>query len=447
MKGLIEHIISEGDLVLRELTRDLKGVQAPYRIDEYRDWLQQNNFKGTVRSYPSYLRNMDKLVTSLDGYDDDFYTLVQECFEQQDFKALPALLDAYEKEMNGWLEWAKTANDPESRPAHFKDLLSAFRNYRRFLEEKAAQAKAGTAATSGCMTAGQKLFMQEEFTDWLQYTGEKQRNSAESIVSRINSLNRHFLCTLIPGKEIDMLALLPKFIAQDREKALQLLEKLESHTNNAANHPETTAIHPVTLRHMRRAFSLYVQFIEEATRECSLPCREADGENNTETAGLPLAEAATTGYEYDQLEKRFYNRLATQDRISHSKTVFYPIRFIKALFERHDKLAGMGLISSGGGNLRWLNRWIDDCIARITVLTEKGDFILADIDWLEIDPQTKKATVLLPDGQKALLLTETHRGGDRPMRASAIDHITIDHTPNIAHVLDDNPNICPLWRN
>ena len=66
MKGLIEHIISEGDLVLRELTRDLKGVQAPYRIDEYRDWLQQNNFKGTVRSYPSYLRNMDKLVTSLD---------------------------------------------------------------------------------------------------------------------------------------------------------------------------------------------------------------------------------------------------------------------------------------------------------------------------------------------------------------------------------------------
>ena len=180
MKGLIEHIIGEGDLVLRELTRDLKGVQAPYRIDEYRDWLQQNNFKGTVRSYPSYLRNMDKLVTSLDGYDDDFYTLVQECFEQQDFKALPALLDAYEKEMNGWLEWAKTANDPESRPAHFKDLLSAFRNYRRFLEEKAAQAKAGTAATSGCMTAGQKLFMQEEFTDWLQYTGEKQRNSAET---------------------------------------------------------------------------------------------------------------------------------------------------------------------------------------------------------------------------------------------------------------------------
>ena len=80
MKGLIEHIISEGDLVLRELTRDLKGIQVPYLIDEYRDWLQQNNFKGTVRSYPSYLRSMDKLVTSLDGYDDDFYTLVQECF-------------------------------------------------------------------------------------------------------------------------------------------------------------------------------------------------------------------------------------------------------------------------------------------------------------------------------------------------------------------------------
>ena len=63
------------------------------------------------------------------------------------------------------------------------------------------------------MTAGQKLFMQEEFTDWLQYTGEKQRNSAESIVSRIKSLNRHFLCRLVPGKRIDMLALLPKFLA------------------------------------------------------------------------------------------------------------------------------------------------------------------------------------------------------------------------------------------
>ena len=29
------------------------------------------------------------------------------------------------------------------------------------------------------------------------------------------------------------------------------------------------------------------------------------------------------------------------------------------------------------------------------------------------------------------------------MRASAIDHITIDHTPNIAHVLDDNAQHLP----
>ncbi len=258
MKGFIEYVINESDLVLRELRRDIEGIQAPFLIDEYREWLQQNGFKGSVRSYPSYLRSMDKLITSLDGYEDDFYTLVQICFEQKDFKALPALLDAYGKEMEGWLEWAKTADDPESRPAHFRDMLSAFRNYRQFLEEKAAQAKAGGAAPWR-MPACQKLFMQDEFTDWLQYTDDKKRNSAESIVSRIKSLNRHFLCRLVPGKRIDMLALLPKFLAQDREKALQLLGKLENRVNNAANHPEATSIHPVSLRHMRRAFSLYVQ--------------------------------------------------------------------------------------------------------------------------------------------------------------------------------------------
>ena len=165
--------------------------------------------------------------------------------------------------------------------------------------------------------------------------------------------------------------------------------------------------------------------------------------NNAENQELPLAKTATAGYEYDQLEKRFHNRLITQDRISHSKTVFYPIRFIKALFEQHDKLAGMGLISSSGGRLKWLNRWLDNCIARITVITEKGNFTLADIDWLEIDPQAKRTTVLLPDGQKALLMTETHRGDIVPMSASTLDDITIDHTPNIAHVLYDNAKHLP----
>ena len=51
--------------------------------------------------------------------------------------------------------------------------------------------------------------------------------------------------------------------------------------------------------------------------------------------------------------------------------------------------------------------------------------------------------MLLPDGQKALLMTETHREDIVPMSASTLDDITIDHTPNIAHVLDDNAKHLP----
>ena len=444
MKGLIEHIISEGDLVLREIERDVKGVEAPFLVEQFREWLQKKNLQGAVKSYPSFLKGADKLITGIGNANEDFYSLVQDCFEYEVFDKLPIIFDEYEKEMEKWTEWAKTANDDNSRPSHFRDMLSALRSYRQFIEETAENRKAGTDRPKPAQTA-KKLFMQDEFADWLQYTGQQGRSSIGSIVSRIKSLNRNFISKLIPGKTIDILALLPKFVEQDRTKTAQLLDKIESRVNKAVYNPEATAIHPVTLRNMRRSFTLYAQFIKETISGYAPdPAETSTSESNEpEEAEFPMETKETECFEYDNIESIFRFRLLTQDRISNNLAVFFPISFIGSLFKQHDKLAGLGIIDSAANATRWLNRWADDSIANITVTTEKGEFILADIDMMEIDPQAKSTTVLLPDGQKTRLLTETHQGEIVPMEAGSINSITIDHTPQIANVLNANAGKLP----
>lgn len=445
MKGLIEHIISEGDLVLREIERDVKGVEAPFLLEQFREWLQKNGIQGAVKSYPSFLKGVDKLITGIGNANEDFYSLVQDCFEYAVFDKLPIIFDEYEREMEEWTEWAKTANDDDSRPSHFRDMLSALRSYRQFIEETAKNRKAGTDRLQPAQTA-KKLFMQDEFAGWLQYTGQQGRSSIGSTVSRIKSLNRDFISKLIPGKTIDILALLPKFIGQDKTKTAQLLDKIESRVNKAVNTPEATGIHPVTLRNMRRAFTLYAQFIKETINgydATSLAVTAPTGDNETGKAEFPIEAEETECFEYDNIESTFRFRLLTQDRISNNLAVFFPISFIASLFKRHDKLAGLGIIDSDANATIWLNRWADDCIANITVITEKGEFILADIDMMEIDTQAKSTTVLLPDGQKTRLLTETHQGKVVPMEAGSINSITIDHTPQIAEILNSNARKLP----
>ena len=140
----------------------------------------------------------------------------------------------------------------------------------------------------------------------------------------------------------------------------------------------------------------------------------------------------------------FRFRLLTQDRLSNSKTLFYPIKLIRDLFTTHDQLARPGLIDSKPTAKKHLCEIMRKCIDNINVITDKGLFKFEDIKTLEIDLSSKNVTVLLKDNEKAALLTKTDKGDTEAMRASILNDISIDHVIPMAYILEDKAGELPV---
>lgn len=443
MKGFIEHLINENDKVERELARDLDNIQAPYLIEEFSNWRPESGIPEatTIQNYTSCVRSLDQLIVRFGDDDKDLHALLQYAFTHKDFDHMSGWLDEYDAEITQWLKWSKTANDPDSRPNHFSDMRAGFRCYRTFIEEQAKRVQSSAIPTTHPPTM-KSLFLEEDFKEWLKANGMKG-NSSASTVSRIKSLNQDFLCKLIPGKTVDILDQLPRFIRETEDKTSLLLDKLIARVNHATEHPQTVAIHPATLRYMRRAFFLYAQFIKEKINNRDTTETRARQEEENELEKWTISGTEATNYEYDEIENNFRQRLLSQDRISESKSIFFPIRLIRRIFTLNDTLEQLKNPNSPNLELKWLYRWADNYAATAKAITDKGMFTLADIDWLEIASQPRTTTVLLPDGKKAVLQTQTDKGETLPMEVVSLDEITIDHTPSMAEVLNTKASELP----
>lgn len=443
MKGLIEHIINENAKLEREINRNSENILAPYLLEEFKAWLPKVvDSEGTVLSYVSSMNSLDELIVPFD-VKEDFYLHIQKSFEKKEYDKIPTLLDNYEKEITEWFEWAKKADDYNIRPRHISDMRSAFRKYMQFINERILEER--NSMTTVFENSAKKMFLRKDFIQWLQDNGTCTKESAESYASRVKSLNDKFLSKLIVKKTFNFLDLLSDFIKKDESKALLLLDRLEQRVYDINVNPENYSIDESTFRYMKRAFSLYVSFIKEQLTDDTA----FSGNISEDTKEKIIKENIDINvnkirFDVDIIKDKFKFRLLTQDRLSNSKTVFYPIRLIRRIFTNHDKLVRLGLIKGKPTELKSLLDIINKGLEKINIITDKGVFKLKDIDYLDIEPQPKSVSVILKNGEQAILMTKTDTGEIERMKVSSFKDISIDHVISMSDILKENENRLPI---
>lgn len=444
MKGLAYHIISENAKIERKINRDYENISAPYLLDEFQEWLPKVvKSADTVTNYVSCINGLDQLIIPFD-VSEDFHLQLQKSFENKEYDKIPALLDNYDKEIQEWHEWAKTANDYNTQHKHISNLRTAFHKYAQFIQSKVSEAK-GSKSTV-IHTIAKNMFLRNEFIQWLCETGINSPKSAESTASRVKTLNDKFISQLVPQKNYNFLKELPNHIKQNAEKTILLLDKLEMHVYDSEVKPGDYSINASTFRYMKKAFSLYVSFIKEIIYNNYLTSDDISEDKIEESENEIEIKTNNINKIYldsKYIKDKFSLRLLTQDRLSNSKNIFYPIRLIRRIFTKHDKLVRLGIIKGKPNEMKYLFDIVHNCIDKINVITDKGTFKLQDVKTLEIDLSLKSATVILQNNKKAVLLTKTDKGETEKMRVSTFKNISIDHVVSMADILEEKANRLP----
>lgn len=448
MKGLANHIITENAKTERKINRDYENISAPYLLDEFEKWLPKVvKSANTVTNYVSSINGLDQLIVPFD-VSEDFHLQLQKSFENKEYDKIPALLENYDKEIQEWHEWAKTANDYETPHKHISNLRTAFHKYAQFIQSKVSEAK-GSKSTV-IHTIAKDMYLRNEFIEWLCETDINSLDSAKSNASRVKTLNDKFISQLVPSKNYNFLKLLPKHIKQSPEETILLLDKLEMHVYNSEVKPEDYSIKSSTFKCMQRAFNLYVSFIKETisnNRQESDNDSGSNSENKTEVTEcvteLNDNKINKVCFDHNYINDNFRLRLLTQDRLSNSKNIFYPIRLIRRLFTKQDKLARHRKINEKANYKKSLFEIIHNSIDKINVITDKGIFKLKDVKTLEIDLKQKIVTVVLKNNEKAVLMTRTDKGETEKMSVSTFRDISIDHVVPMANILEERANSLP----
>lgn len=450
MKGYIDYLISLDAEIQREIERDVLGIKVPYLAIRYKKWMVTIDEKteNVANAYISYIKSADKQLFSSE---EDFFELLPQEVEAGDIKGVSALFDKYLNVVNEWFELAKD-EDYGFSPKLVSDWRSAFRNYRRFIEEWVLPKFSGKKSDIPVMQGAnvyKQLFAGEEFLHWLTTTDEKGKTSAQSYISRLKRLNRT-LSQAISAKsqtlQGGLFSLIPIFLKAKKEgKVLGFFTLLDNMLKHAIDNNDCQWMPISSLRDALSALRKYGQFINEEFINGDSTDEEDPEEETTDISQLGFSGVTKT-YDYQTLENNFRFRLITQNRMSEGKDVFYPISIINRLFRLSSKAIAKHVERKD--DYKWFNRWIDDCIAETHVITDKGDFILAELsenNTIIINSTTKEVTVKLLDGTTARMLTQTEEATApaRFMEISQLSKIHIDHTPLICNLLSENISNLP----
>ena len=449
MEGYVDYLCASDAELQRELVRDALGIKIPYMAEMYKEWMVTTNRRteSGADAYISYVKSADRVFFTSE---EDFFYLLPKKIEAGDIKGVSSLFDKYLDVVNEWFEWAKQEEPSFSKSV--SDWRSAFRNYRRFIEERVLPKISGKKSDIPVMQGAnvhKQLFAEEEFLHWLTTTDEKGKASAQSYISRLKRLNRT-LSQAISAKsqtlQGGLFSLIPTFLkAQKEEQVLGLFTSLDKKLKYAIDNNDSQWMPIPSLRDALSALRKYGQFINEEFINGDSTDEEDPEEETIDVGRLGITGVINT-YDYQTIENNFRFRLITQNRMSEGKDVFYPISIINRLFRLSSKAIAKHVERKD--DYKWFNRWIDDCIAETQVITDKGDFILAKLsecDTITINPTTKEVTVKLLDGTTARMLTQTEEATApaRFMEISQLCKIHIDHTPLICNLLSENISNLP----
>lgn len=429
----------------REIDREIKGVEVPYLEEDYRNWAAkcQHLDPATIDKYVKYVKRADKeFFTS----EEDFFELLRERIKAGAFEEVDKVFDKYISIVTGWHDLSQE-EELDFSSSTIRNWRSALNSYRNFFVEyliPANKEKLGngdnTKPDVEVEPKKMSILGEDRFVEWMQEEGMSY-GSAHSYMSLLRGCNRDIL--LKNKRGIDFLGQIPIYLkSKNYWAAIDMLNKLISvfdgylHGDN-----KTTPQRLHKISSYRAALSKYAKFINEEMIDV-IPDEEIS--NDTEALNNEVEHAGSGTLEifnYEDLENNFTFRFNTQNRMGENMRVFYPIDILRRLFLYSQKISEKN--GNSNGNYKWFNRWVDDCVARVEVITESKRYILADLVFLSVDAKNNKVEVSLLDSKDAedrlVVLTETDVQGASPveMKVGRLRDIHIDHTPLISQVLVD----------
>lgn len=443
-KGFADMLVASARELDREIERDIKGIEVPYLEQGYRNWAVKYPHleSATIDKYVRHVKRADKeFFTS----DEDFFELLQEKIKSGKFDEVNNLFDKYIAIITKWYDLS-LKEELDLKSTTIRDWRSAFKSYRDFfieylipvMKEKLGRSDENTKPIPEVEPKKKPILGEDRFVEWMQEEGMSY-GSAHSYMSLLRGCNRDIF--LKNKRGVDFLAQIPLYLhSKNPGAAIDMLNKLISILDGYLHGDSKTTpqrLHKIS--NYRAALSKYAKFINEEMIDV-IP----DEEITNATEVLAIEEEHTDSdslaiFNYEDLENNFTFRFKTQNRMGENMHVFYPIDILRRLFLYSQKISEKN--GDSNGNYNWFNRWVDDCVAKIEVITERKRYILADLDFLSVDAKNNKVEVSLlnsEDSENGLaVLTETDVQGASPvaMKVGRLKDIHIDHTPLISQVL------------
>ena len=422
MKGFVEHIINEYDLFKRNLSRDLLHIEVPLMKDKFSEWLNDNEYsEGTKKSYISFLKSMDD---NLFLYEDDFYEGLSTIVYSKDMDGLEKHFQYYENILKREKEDSTTQKSPIYPTKHIQDWISGFRAYHRFIKDVLTKAKIENQDVQ--YKPNGILPLQEQYIKWL--TKSRAESTANQYVSYIKHVDQVFFAKIYKSDPFfDIIKLL-------KEKPNISLAIVESLAQNLCNETLQAKVLPDINAHSlddyKTAVRSYVEFMTEIITEYidENSTDENITANTTQSDEYVFEKDTKTIEGHDSLIKNLKFRLSTQNRLSQSKKVFFPIGLIRKLFVIKNKYYDKD---------EYFDQWLEGSVNNIYLLSETKSYTFDQVDKLEITSDNR-VNAIMKNGETISLYSKTSENGQEPFMADSLQNIHIDHTPLIGQLLDDN---------
>lgn len=380
-KGYADYLVWSARQLDRELERDADGIEVPLFREEYTNWLNarpdlSNNSK---TNYQRWLVKADEWILDVDQ---DFWRLLKNDWQSSDFSGAKNRCEAYERLLISEKAEAEKAeaNGDKDFGVSAKEIgnwISAFRKYRRFLDEalenSESEQRAHAAKIAASRETAKNLFLDSMFISWGEAKG-RSVDTIESYVSNIKRVNRDLFCKT--GYDI-FHVFIPRAV---RDKDLAEIEvmfsKMDEKLTSRIDNYDETEMDRSALQNSRSALRLYADFIKETVRNTVEKEKTETPEAVTDQRG----DSDAGIYKIDEFREwlPLYGRLGEKSASSY-------ISYLKALGrDMSIEENGVGFLSYAS----WLLR--EDKVALALEVLERGVAKLSLVRSSDSTPEKKK---------------------------------------------------------
>ena len=415
MDGFIEYLIVSNKEIEREIEREKLCVEVPFMKENFTKWLKcQGKSDGTIYSYISNLKTMDRHIFL---FEKDFFAEIENIIRNNRTDEINVLFDKYERLISE-IKNESIKDNGGYTTKRIGDWISTIRSYKKFFIELLSNKKKDEFIK---VEKSIKIPFEEKFIEYVEES--KSSSTANQYVSYLKRLNKDFFVKVY---KTDIFVGIVNLI-RNSEATLDYITTLQLRLKDISKKGiESYNINQHSFDNCRSAFSCYAEFISELLA------------NNFTSETYTEKSSTTTNikeeYDRDPIFNNFKFRLRTQDRLSHNKNVFFPIRMISKLFRLRNKQLKT--------KENFFEKWLEGSINNIHLLTEMGYVCLSEVKYLEIIPN-KAVYALLKNDTKVDVYTHTADNKIKLLSVDKLKNIHIDHTPLINNVLESNKDKLP----